>query len=190
MKRIPVIAMLVILLILPTLRNAEAGRRYDDSDDDLFRGDEISIDFDNGVLSIESGDYDDFVEITEDYQLLINGHRVKTNNKQEKLLRQYYNDFDDITGYAREIGIEGARVGAKGARLGLKAVASIVKLVLEDYDTDDLQKDMEKETEKIERAAKRLEKKAEKLERIAKDFKKTHKKLRKSISELDDLGWF
>jgi len=190
MKKFALIPIMIICLILPTINSASAGKYHRDCDEDPFRGDDISVDIDDGVIIIECEDYDDIVEIDEDYQLFINGREIKTDSKEKRLLRNYYHQFEDITEYAMEIGAEGARIGVKGASLGLKAVANLVKLVLEDYDSDDLERDMEKEADKIEKAAKRLEKKAEKLEDVAEDFKRTHRKLRRSIDELDELEWF
>ncbi len=190
MKKFCLITTLTLFLMLPALQNIYAGGFHSDSSDGPFRGEDISIDIEDGLLIIECEDYDDIVEITEEYGLYINGSEIETDEKEKKLLRNYYHQFEDIIEYAVDISVEGARLGVKGAGLGLKAVANIVKLVLDDYDSDNLQRDMEKESDKIERAAKRLEKKAEKLEEVAEDFEDTHIKLRKSIDELDDLEWF
>ncbi|MBN2070600.1 MAG: hypothetical protein JW814_04000 [Candidatus Krumholzibacteriota bacterium] len=190
MKRLLIVSAVIGLLFLPATQNAGAATFQGDCDDDPFRGEDISIDIEDGVMIIECEENDDTIEITDDQKLYINGKLVKTNRSQERLLGDYYDQFEDITEYATEIGIEGAKIGVKGAEIGLKAVANLVKLVLEDYDSDDLERDMDRESDKIERAAKKLEKKAEKLEEVAEDFKKTHRKLRRSIEELDDLHWF
>lgn len=193
MKRIPLI--LLALVILPIMLTADAGARIhmDDWDHDCgpFRGDDISIDIEgDGTLAIICDEYDDIVEITEDYELYINGDRIKLDSKQQKLVKKYYDGFNEIIDLAQEIGIEGARVGVEGAKLGLKAVAKLVKLLEEDYDSEDLEREMEKEAEKIEKKAEKLEKKAERIEDEAEKFERTHYKLRDSIKELEELEWF
>ena len=190
MKKSYLIAVLVLFLMLPVSQGVYADPCDIDSSDGPFRGEDISIDIEDGLLTIECEDYDDTIEITEENRLYVNGREIETGRKEKKLLRSYYHQYEDIVEYAGEIAAEGARLGVKGASLGLKAVANIVKLVLDDYDSDNLQRDMEKESEKIERAARKLEKKAEKLEDVAEDFEETHEKLRRSIDELDDLEWF
>ena len=156
----------------------------------IFRGEDISIEFDDGTIILECGDEDDVVEITADYELFINGDRVKLDNDQREIVGNYYESLDEIIETAKELSIEGARIGAKGAELGLKAVAGAFKLILEDYDSDDLERDMERQARRIEAQAEKLERKGEKLEDMAELFEKTHKKMRREIDELDDLGWF
>lgn len=191
MKRVPVLLVAVLMFAFISAGSAQGGKLFHDHHGcDLFNGDDISIDFEDGTLIIECEEYDDIVEITEDYELYINGDEIEVDRDQKKLLKKYHDSFEDILDMAEEIGLEGARIGARGAKLGIKAVANIVKLVLEDYDSDDLERELEKEADKIEAQAEKLEKKAEKLEDIADDFEKTHRKLRKSIDELDDLEWF
>ena len=81
-------------------------------------------------------------------------------------------------------------IGLAGAKLGLSAVACVAKLRLDDYDSDDMEDDIEVKTEDLEKMAGKLEKKAEKIEDMADDLEKTHKKLRRSIPELGDLEDF
>ena len=192
MKRAPVIkTALVIFVLLAITGNAGAHKMFAGGfDNDLFRGDDISIDFDDDVLIIECDDEDGYIEITDDYELFIDGEEVELDKDQKKLVKKYYNDFDDILELATEMGLEGARLGAKGAKLGLAAVAKVIKLLSEDYDSDDLEEEMEEEADKLEKEAEKLEKLGEKLEDIADDFERTHKKLRRSVDQLDDLGWF
>ncbi len=190
MKRTCLIAALALFLSLSTSQDLGAVRIDCDHSDSIFRGEDISIEIEEGLLVIECEEEEDKVEITEDYRLFINGTEIETDRSDRKLLKAYYNQYEDIVEYAGEIAAEGAKLGIKGANLGLKAVANIVKLVLDDYDSENFERDMERESEKIERAARKLEKKAEKLEDVAEEFEETHEKLRDSIDELDDLGWF
>ncbi len=171
--------------------DAECRIKYKDHDSYLgFRDDDVEVDFDDGSIIFYSDRDDDEVEITEDYELLINGKRIKLDKDQEKLVERYYDNMEDIVDFAKELGIEGAKIGASGAKLGLDALAKVFMLLDDDYDSDDLEKEMEKAADKIERRAKKLEKKAEKIEDMADDLERTHRKLRRAVPELDELGWF
>ncbi len=190
MKRTVLLLALFVMLAF-TAGNAGAALRIEgDCGGDIFRGDDISIDFEDGTIILECRDNDDMVEISEDYKLFINGDRIKLNEGQQELVEKYYDSFDEIIDLAKEISIEGARIGAKGAELGLKAVSSVFKLIEEDYDTDDLEREMERQAERIEAQAEKLEEKGEKLEDIADRFERTHRKMRNDIDELGELGWF
>ena len=57
---------------------------------------------------------------------------------------------------AKMLGIEGAKIGAGGVKLGFTAIAKVVKLLSDEYDTDDLEEDLEREAEKLEKKAERL----------------------------------
>jgi vacuolar-type H+-ATPase catalytic subunit A/Vma1 len=149
-----------------------------------------SIELEDGRLVIEHEEEGWTVEITDDYELYVDGRRVKTDREQKKLLKRYYRDFEKIEDMAEDLAREGAAVGLEGAKLGVSAVACIAKLLLEDYDSDDMEDEMEVKTEDLEKMAEKLEKKADKLEDIADDLEKTHRKLRRSIPELGDLEDF
>ncbi|HSG28913.1 MAG TPA: DUF2884 family protein [Candidatus Krumholzibacterium sp.] len=192
MKMTPVLRTALVVFVLMALAGSADAHKIGAGkfENDLFRGDDISIDFDDDVLYIECEDEDGLVEINDDYELFVNGDRIKLDKDQQKLVKKYYDDFEDIMDLATEMGLEGARIGAKGAKLGLVAVAKVIKLLSEDYDSDDLEDEMEKEADKLEKEAEKLEELGEKLEDIADDFERTHKKLRRNVKELDDLGWF
>jgi len=186
-KTLSLIALALILSVMFTA-GAESHKRCRYDDDWTFKA--KSVDFEDGTLVIEHEDEDWIVEITEDYKLYIDGHRVKTDRQQKKLLRNYYRDYEDIEEMAEEIAKEGAMIGLAGAELGVNAVACLAKLLLDDYDCDDMEDEIEIKTEDLEKMAEKLEKKAEKIEDMAYDLEKTHKKLRKSVPELDDLEDF
>ena len=183
--------LLVLVLSLALSGNASAGKLFSKGFDcDLFHGDDISIEFDDNVIIIECDDEDGIIEITDDYELFIDGDRIELDRNEKKLVKTYYNCFEEILEMAEDLGIEGARLGVKGAKLGLQAVINVIKLINEDYDSDDLEREMEREAEKLEKEAEKLEEMAEELEDIADDFERTHRKMRKNIDELDELGWF
>ncbi|MBN1163114.1 MAG: hypothetical protein JXB45_00910 [Candidatus Krumholzibacteriota bacterium] len=193
MKKSRVILILSIAVILVIGGSVEAGGRHKYCGSDNGFGllpDDVSLDFDDGTLVIQSDDYDQTVEINDECDLYIDGRKIETDRDQERLLCRYYEDLEEIIELAKEIGVEGAMLGMGGAKIGLKAVINAAMLILEDYDSEDLEKELEKEAEKLERRAKKLEKKAEKIEDRADDFKKTHRKLRKAIPELKELEWF
>lgn len=186
-KTFPLIALALIVSVMFTV-DAESRRRCRYDDDWTFKA--KSIDFDDGTLVIEHEDEDWIVEITKDYELYIDGREVRVNRQQKKLLRRYYRDYEDIEELAAEIGKEGARIGLAGAKLGVSAVACAVKLILEDYDCDDMEDEIEIKSDDLEKMARTLEKKAEKIEGMADDLEKTHNKLRRSVPELGDLEDF
>jgi hypothetical protein len=186
-KSLPIIAVaLVLSMVFAT--GADARRRCRHDDDRTFK--HLNIDLDEGTLTIEHDDEYWTVEITEDYKLYVNGERVKTDREQKKLLRRYYDDYEDIEDMAEEIGREAAKIGVAGAKLGVNAVACVAKLLLDDYDCEDMEIEIELDEKAIEKMADKLEKKADKIEDMADDLEKTHKKLRKSIPELGDLKDF
>ena len=186
-QRLSLIALALCMTMVLTV-GADAHRVCRHNDDWTFN--HKSIDFEDGTLVIEHEDEDWIVEITEDYKLYVDGERVRTDNKQKKLLRSYYRDYEEIEEMAEEIAKEGAMIGLAGAKLGVNAVACVAKLLLEDYDSDDMEYEIEIETEDLEKMARKLEKSADKIEDMADDLEKTHKKLRKSIPELGDLEDF
>jgi len=192
MQKTPVIkTAFFVFIILAVCFNAKADLCDTNKfDSDLFRGDNISIDYDDDTIIFECYDEDGMVEITEDYKLFIDGDEIDLDRKERKLVKKYYENFKDMIELAKEIGIKGAKVGAKGAKLGLYATARVVKLLSEDYDADDMERDIERKAKRIEREAEKLEELSDELEDIADDFENAHRKLRRNIDKLDDLGWF
>lgn len=130
------------------------------------------------------------VEITEDRQLYVNGEKINLSRHQEEMVEDYYRMTIDIIQEAHHIGWEGAKVGAHGAKIGLQAVVGIVKLLSPDYDSDDLERDLDRETKKIEKRAEALEDKADDLEDLADELEALHWKMRREIGALKELAWF
>ena len=185
-KTMSLIALALTISVILTA-DAESHRRCNDKD---WTFNAKSIDLDDGTLVIEHEDEDWIVEITEDYELYIDGRKVRTDRQQKKLLRHYYRDYEDIEELAAEIAKEGTKIGLAGAKFGVMAVACAAKLLLDDYECDDMEDEIEIKSDDLEKMVKKLEKKAEKIEDMADDLEKTHKKLRKSIPELRDLEDF
>jgi len=183
---------LALLLAVSSLYGIERKRRSKS----IFMGrigclDNVDISIDDGCVIIFPDDDDnECVEITETHRLYINGRRVRTNTKQEALLAEYHEQVYFIVDEAKEIGLEGAKVGVQGAVIGLKAVVGVFRLISPNYGTDDLERDLEREAEKIEVKAERLEEEAEDIEELADELEDMHYNLKRNIPELRRLGWF
>ncbi len=152
---------------------------------------DVEVDIDDGSIIFTEKDNDhERVEITEEYELYVNGRLVEVNEKQQRLIEAYYDLYMDIIRQAKKIGYEGAKIGAKGAKLGLKAVAGVLRLLGSDYDSDDLERDLKREARKLEDRAEKLQEKAEKIEQMADELEDVHNDLRDRIPELRELDWF
>jgi len=184
------LSLIVLALALSMIFTAGADAHRVCRHDDDWTFNHKSIGFEYGTLVIEHEHEDWIVEITEDYKLYVNGERVKTSRKQKKLLRSYYRDYEDIEELAEDIAKEGMRIGLVGAELGVSAVVCMAKLLLEDYDSDDMEDEIRIKTENLEKMAHKLDKTADKIEDMADDLEKKHNKLRRSITELGDLEDF
>lgn len=153
-----------------------------------FTLDEVDIDIDDGTLIMIYDNYDDLkVEITNDYELYIDNEKIKINDHQRKLIKEYYISMMQLIDDAKTIGLQGAEIGVEGAKIGLKAVANVFKLLSSDYDSDDLEREMEEETEKLEKHAEKLERQGEALEERAEELERLHEKMLHEIPELKEL---
>jgi hypothetical protein len=152
--------------------------------------DHVDIDIDDGVLVISDENSPDYFEISEARDLFVNGEQVKLTDDQQKLVTRYYDVYFEIIDYAKRIGLEGARIGVEGAAIGVKAVAGVFKLLRADYDSDDLEEELEAEAEKIEEKADRLEDRADYLEELGDELEELHLKLGEEIPELSELEMF
>lgn len=185
--------LLVAALSLPASLTAEVTIRCDkhgSDDNDLFRGDNISTNLDDGKLLFTHEDDDETVEMNAEGDLEVNGRAVRLDASERDLVKDYYATFDGIVQDAKEIGLAAGKIGVKGAALGLKAVLGSLLLLSPDYDKDDLEEALDDEGDKLDRSAAKLEKRAKRLERKADKIEKIHKQLRDRVPELDKLGWF
>jgi len=192
----PFVILCVLTLAAATFMplNASAHKictvRHDCEDSNLFRGDNVGVDIDEGSIVFTHQDDDETVEITEDGGLVVNGKPVHLARDQRKLVEEYYETFDGIMEEAKHIGLEGAKIGVNGAKLGIAAAVGALLALGDDRDMEDLEIELDHKSEKIERMADRLEKRAAKLEAEAERLENLHGDLRNEIDELDDLGWF
>lgn len=144
----------------------------------------------NTLVLLNKYDNDEYVEITDSYNLYVNGEQIEMTHGQRSLVRDYYNQFFDITEYAEQIGKEGARLGVAGAKVGVKAAAGAIKLIFSDYESDEFEQEIEREKEHLEELAEELEEKVDEIESMTEEFEEIHRELKHDIPELDDLNWF
>ncbi|MBU0984807.1 MAG: YggN family protein [candidate division Zixibacteria bacterium] len=193
--RAGLIWLFVGLLALPL--SAWAGSKSNEASDsyvtwDTYHHDDISVKIKkDGTLQIRHKGRDRTrVEITSDYDLYIGGKKIVTNDRQEELLAQFYGLTMDVRVQAMEIGKEGAKIGLEGAKLGLSAIGRVFKLLSSNYDTDDLEREMERDAEKLELKAEKLEEKADQIEELVDELEYIADDLRAEIPELRELNWF
>lgn len=195
------VIMIGLLLVVPS---AFAGKDRSNShtyhyqsvfvhDDDSYER-HTELDLDDGSVFVIGRDEDDRVyaemEITEDYELYIDGKLIETNESQTKLLGEYHGLVTGLADQAKSIGWEGARIGLAGAKLGVSAIGRVIKMLLTDYDSDDLEYEMERDAEKLEKRAEKIEEKAEELERLVEDLEELHWELEDEIEEVRKLRLF
>ena len=152
--------------------------------------DNVDVDIDDGSLILKDKKSADEVEITEEYDLIVNGKEISLNDDQQELVKDYYDLYFKIIEYAKHIGLEGARIGVEGAAIGVKAVAGVFKLLRDDYDSEDLEAELEAKSDELEAKAERLEDRAEDIEDMAEELEDLHYKLADNIEALDDLDMF
>lgn len=193
--RATIVALLVGLFVIGSFGSSQAGSRhhYRGNHHFLDWDDDVSFDLDDGTIIIE---YDrgrrhrEIVEITEDYELYIDGDRIDLDADQRALVREFHEQGMEIVDYAKEIGLEGAKIGVEGAKLGMRAIGCLFKLLSPGYDSDDMEYEMERAAEEIEDRAEELEDRAELIEDMAEDLEYIAEDMRDAIPELDRLGWF
>lgn len=188
-KFIGMVLLAALLVLGSTGMASKHGRNVSFFDDNIYTSDDISIDIDGGSVIITHEDENDEIEITDEYELYVNGQLIKTDDHQRELLEEYHTQVMEIKDYAIVIGKEGARVGIEGARVALKAIGGVVKMIFTDYDEDDLDRDMDRATEKIEAKAELLEEKAEKIEDMADDLEDMFYELEEEIPAIAKLDW-
>lgn len=186
---------LLAMLLMTATASAEGHRHY--AKNHVCSGHHSSIDgmdleiHDNDLIFTPSDDDEEGeVRITEGHELYVNDHRIQLDSKQQELVGDYHDQMMALIDSAKKIGLEGARVGVDGAALGIRAVGNVFKLLSPDYDTDDLEREMEKEAAKIEAKAAKLEDKANDIEDQAEELEDIHDDMIDTIPELADLDWF
>lgn len=166
-------------------RDGEGHRYRHDSDDGR------DFDLDGEWLRITHDDHrGDEVAISADGALEIDGESVRVGRDERGLLRDYHAQYVALMESAAGIGEEAAAVGVAGAAVGVRALSKVLKLLEEDFDEADLEREMELEEAKLEARAGKLEAWGEEIESLADEFEDTGRALRRRIPELRELGWF
>ncbi len=155
---------------------------------DWFFDDCASFDIDNGSIIIEFRNRDHTtVEITEDYQLLVDDEIIDLNTKQQKLVEQFYDGSMLLIEHAINIGLRGAGIGMEGAKIGISAMTGLIKVMLTDYEMDDLEYDIERQADELEEQADILDEQGEVIDDIANDLEDSYKMMCRNIPELDNI---
>jgi hypothetical protein len=190
--RVSIIALMILLLGF-SASFGEGGKRSRtySLNSDFSYCDNTSIDVEGGTVIITHRGRDKaVVEITDDYELSVNGQEIKLNSDQKELVKEYYNLAVDLNEQATQIGLEGAKIGLEGAKLGTRALKNVLKMFLTDYTSDDLEWEMEKEAAKIEAKADALEERANEIEEKADELEAVAEELEEKIPELENIIWY
>ncbi len=151
----------------------------------------VDIDIDDGTIILEGrGGYDGVIEITEDYELFVNGQKIRLNDDQRKLVKDYHDGFMLVIEGAKDIGFAGASIGWEGAKLGFSALGCVFKMLSKDYDEDDLEREMEAKAEKLEAKAELLEEWAEEIEELAEELEDLFYDMEEEIPAVRELEWY
>ncbi len=121
-------------LMISTILGGKVDSRHHQSDYQLSCLNEVDINIENDIIVLSCNyDNDQWVEITPDYSLFINGQRIYLDRYQRRLVADYYDHFMDIIDQAKRIGKEGAIIGVKGAKIGMIAAAGALKMLARVY---------------------------------------------------------
>ena len=153
MKVVKALLVAVLLTVMAAGPAPAGDLHFGTMDGKMWEIDDISIGIDDGTVFLEHEYEDEWIEITEDYELFVNGDRVKTDEEQQEMVVEFYDGVIEIKDMAIDVGIEGARIGLAGAGIGLKAVGGVFKMIFTDYDEDDLDRDLERAASKLEAKA-------------------------------------
>ena len=168
MKKVIFVAPIILLIFTLSLFAKEIEKNNKNCDHHFTCLENLEIDIDDDILILTCQNDDDlWIEMTAGGNLYISDHRVYLDQHQQKLVAEYYDRFMDIVEQAKLIGKEGAKIGVKGAKIGILAAGAVIKMLVTDYDSDDLDEEMEEEAEELEARAEDLEEMAEELEEEA-----------------------
>jgi len=146
---------------------------------------------DDGTLCLEhQAGRIDRIKITSDYVLYINGRRIKTDDEADRLLEEYYNQAVQMIAAAEKLGLKAGVIGLRGGELGLNAVGGLARAFLTEYELDDLERDLEREADKLEEAAAGLEDEAADVEDAADELQEIAEDLSYEVPELRKMRWF
>jgi hypothetical protein len=150
---------------------------------------EINVE-DNDIVFTSKEEPAEEVIFTSENGLIINGEKIPLNQREKQRVRLYREQTFLIIDKACDIGIQGGKLGAQGAMIGLEALAGVFKMIDDDYDSEDLERELEARAEELELEAEKLEHEAEEIEEMAEELEEMQHELKEEIEELDDLHWF
>lgn len=160
-------------------------------DDNVAEIGDINIEIDNGsVILTEESEFENVVEVTEEYELYVNDRQIQLTPEQQELVEEFHGLVFEVVDEAKCIGWEGAKIGVSGAKLGMKAIGRLLKMLFTSYDEDDFERDMERDAELLEVKAEQLEDKARVIEKMADDLEYITELLFDEVPELRRLDWF
>ncbi|MHB8078871.1 MAG: hypothetical protein ACYDIE_06415 [Candidatus Krumholzibacteriia bacterium] len=152
-------------------------------------GMESDWDGDTLVLKDAAGSGDS-VALTPDGGLTVNGDTVPLDGCGRRLVQDFYGGYVRIEEEAAVLGAEGAKLGVAGAAIAARALAGVVRLSRDDYDQDDLEREMEAEGARMEARGAELGKRGEAIESLVDDLRGTVAALRATVPALAGLAWF
>lgn len=130
------------------------------------------------------------VTIAPEGTLTIDGDAVPLDGDQRRLLQDFYGRYVQIEEEAVTLGGEGARLGVAGAALAARALAGVARLSRDDYDQEDLEREMEAAAARLEAKGNDLEQRGESIESLVDDLRAAAVGLRERIPALGALAWF
>jgi hypothetical protein len=192
-RRLSVLTLAVLALtVAPVL----AGPHHDGSADrhqarHLSHGDGMERDWDGDTLVLtDTAGSDDRVAITPAGGLTINGDTVPLDRGERRLVQDFYGGYVRIEEEVVTLGAAGAKLGVAGAALAARALARVVRLSRDDYDEEDIEREMEAEAARMESKGADLEKRGEAIASLVDELRGTVTAMRAAIPELDALDWF
>jgi len=188
MKKLGLLLILIVLAV-PLTAGAWTHKHHDNHSVSVSDGSSFDIEDGELVLTHKSGRSKDRVVITEDGDLTINGDRIETDERQQKLLRKFYRESAELEEMAEDIADDAAKIAAVSTKYAAAQLTAALRSLSDDDDEADeadmgaVEVSFESEIEKIEKSADRIENQADRVVDIADE-------LQESIPELDDLDWF
>jgi hypothetical protein len=126
------------------------------------------------------------IEMTKNGQLYIDGRKVRTNNEEKQLIKEYHHLIVDIVESAEEVGIECAEIGIESAEIGINAVQEVIQNLCDEQEWKYVERKLEKKAKKIEATATKLENKIEDLEELAEEMGELHQDMLEHFPELKE----
>jgi len=196
MKRLALGLALCTLLALPLLAaepdNCDTKMSLNlDNCGEWSYNDDYNVRIDHGDIILIGKDRDRTeVVFTKDNKLLIDGREIELNDRQQELVNEYHQTFDEMLKEATQLGIRGAAIGVGGAMLGMQAMGGLVKAALTSYELEDLEDDLDAKADELQEVADQLEEDAKVIESMADDLDDIRYELAKETPELKRIRWF